>query len=71
MVVRCTQRLFGLLDVAKAQTDPTADDWYANPVWIDRRKCLTLKFSVTEIAGLSRIAPTASRSVLAPCAGRW
>lgn len=40
MVVRCTQRLFGVLDIAKTQVGPDPDDWYANLIWMDRRKCL-------------------------------
>lgn len=43
MVVRCTARLLKLLAPTKL-SDVTAapDDWYANQLWIDRRKCLLL-----------------------------
>jgi hypothetical protein len=41
VIVRCTARLLKLLaphDVV--DVPPAADDWYANLIWIDRRKCL-------------------------------
>lgn len=41
MTVRCTVRLLKLLaphDII--EVPPAADDWYANLIWIDRRKCL-------------------------------
>lgn len=47
MVIRCTQRLFGLLDVAKTQASPNPDDWYANLIWIDHRKCLIVLHAET------------------------
>ena len=43
VVVRCTTRLLTLLapvDVVEATA--TRDDWYANLLWVDRRKCLLL-----------------------------
>lgn len=42
MVVRCTKRLLDLLGAAviPAERPPDHDDWYANLLWIDRRKCL-------------------------------
>lgn len=43
MIVRCTNRLIELLGLRPAslvQALPTEDDWYANLLWIDRRKCL-------------------------------
>lgn len=44
VVVRCTKKLLDLLGRAVTPTDqpPSADDWYANLLWIDRRKCLLL-----------------------------
>lgn len=47
MVIRCTQRLFGLIDVAKTDVGPNPDDWYANLIWIDRRKCLIVVHAET------------------------
>ena len=41
MIVRCTSRLLKLLaPVELADVQPAPDDWYANLIWIDRRKCL-------------------------------
>jgi hypothetical protein len=41
VIVRYTARLLKLLDpVEVAELPPAADDWYANLIWIDRRKCL-------------------------------
>ena len=41
MVVRCTARLLKLLaPVEVADAQPAPDDWYANLIWIDRRKTL-------------------------------
>jgi hypothetical protein len=45
MVLRCTARLLELLgERASTLLDAPAsdDDWYANVVWLDRRKCLLL-----------------------------
>jgi hypothetical protein len=44
VVVRCTTKLLDLLGRAVAPTEqpPGDDDWYANLLWIDRRKCLLL-----------------------------
>ena len=41
MIVRCTARLLNLLASGElADVPPAPDDWYANLIWIDRRKCL-------------------------------
>lgn len=41
MVVRCTARLLKLLTTNElAELPPATNDWYANLIWIDRRKCL-------------------------------
>jgi len=41
VIVRCTARLLKLLaPVELADAQPAPDDWYANLIWIDRRKCL-------------------------------
>lgn len=50
MIVRCTLRLLDLLggrDLATAEAEPSEDDWYANLLWIDRRKCLLLTHAGT------------------------
>ncbi len=50
VIVRCTARLLDLLRVpARSLVDvPASDgDWYANLVWIDRRKCLLLTHAGT------------------------
>jgi len=41
MIVRCTARLLKLLAPDEiTDVPPAPDDWYANLIWIDRRKCL-------------------------------
>lgn len=50
MTIRCTARLLKLLGASAARCAeivPTEDDWYANVLWIDRRKCLLLTHSGT------------------------
>lgn len=43
MIVRCTARLLKLLAPAEvSDVSPAPDDWYANLLWIDRRKCVLL-----------------------------
>ena len=43
VVVRCTSKLLNLLGkrtILLVEASPSNDDWYANLLWIDRRKCL-------------------------------
>lgn len=43
MVVRCTGKLLDLLGrraIRLVEAPPSDDDWYANLLWLDRRKCL-------------------------------
>lgn len=49
MILRCTAKLLALLDAPRNPScgGPTADDWYANQLWIDRRKCLLLTHAGT------------------------
>ncbi len=50
MVLRCTSRLLDLLgrrDVILVDNPAAGDDWYANLLWIDRRKCLLLTHAAT------------------------
>lgn len=44
MVVRCTRKLLDLIARGATLSDepPTDADWYANLLWLDRRKCLLL-----------------------------
>lgn len=44
MVVRCTRKLLDLIgrDATPSEGPPTDTDWYANLLWIERRKCLLL-----------------------------
>jgi hypothetical protein len=45
MVVRCTGKLLDLLGtqlVRLVEAPPGNDDWYANLLWLDRRKCLLI-----------------------------
>jgi hypothetical protein len=50
MILRCTAKLLTLLGTRPAALDvvePSEDDWYANLLWIDRRKCLLLTHAET------------------------
>ena len=42
-VIRCTNKLLELVGAGSSSTssmEPADDDWYANLLWIERRKCL-------------------------------
>ncbi len=49
MILRCTRKLLTVLGSAVAEPAPAPDpeDWYANLLWFDRRKCLLLTHSAT------------------------
>jgi hypothetical protein len=50
VVVRCTGRLLTLLgrqSVTLVDATPSGDDWYANLLWLDRRKCLLITHAGT------------------------
>lgn len=53
MVVRCTGKLLNLLgkhSVTLVDAPTSSDDWYANLLWIDRRKCLLIVHAGTLFA---------------------
>ena len=52
MILRGTRKLLDLLQPAAPLTDlePSDDDWYANLIWIDRRKCLLVTHAGTLFA---------------------
>ena len=49
MILRCTRKLLAVmgLPVADPAVTPGPEDWYANLLWFDRRKCLLLTHSAT------------------------
>lgn len=50
VILRCTARLLDLLDmrgVTGVEDAANDEDWYANVLWIDRRKCLLLTHAGT------------------------
>ena len=50
MILRCTKKLLAIIGpalVGEPAPVPDADDWYANLLWFDRRKCLLLTHSAT------------------------
>jgi hypothetical protein len=50
VVVRCTGKLLDLLgnqSVRLVEASPSSDDWYANLLWLDRRKCLLIAHAGT------------------------
>lgn len=50
MILRCTAKMLTLLGVratALPDVPPSADDWYLNLLWIERRKCILLTHAGT------------------------
>src|SRR4051794_16716398 len=50
MILRCTKKMLGLLGRDRAaliETPPTEDDWYANALWVERKKCVLIVHSGT------------------------
>ena len=50
MILRCTNKLLAVLGASRAAEPgptPDAEDWYANLLWFDRRKCLLLTHAAT------------------------
>ncbi len=49
MILRCTNKLLAVIGPALADPAPApdAEDWYANLLWFDRRKCLLATHSGT------------------------
>jgi hypothetical protein len=50
VILRCTRKLLRLLGTKPAADPgpaPDAEDWYANLLWYDRRKCLLLTHAGT------------------------
>jgi hypothetical protein len=50
VILRCTKKLLDIIGpkvVTLAAPPPEADDWYANLLWFERRKCLLLTHQAT------------------------
>lgn len=47
MILRCTKRLLDLLGPHSGSPEPDPEDWYANLVLIEGRKCLLLTHAAT------------------------
>jgi hypothetical protein len=50
VILRCTRKLLAVLRTnvgPDPEPQPDAEDWYANLLWFDRRKCLLLTQSGT------------------------
>lgn len=50
VILRCTRKLLAVIGTAlaaKPAPTPDAEDWYANLLWFDRRKCLLLTHAAT------------------------
>jgi hypothetical protein len=75
VILRCTSKLLAVIGpplAAKPAPEPDAEDWYANLLWFDRRKCLLLThagtlFSIFEAnvsaPGLRATGPFVSRLI--------
>jgi hypothetical protein len=69
VVVRCTRRLLDQLGGrALTLTDlpPTDEDWYANLLWLDRKKCLLLTHAGTLFSAFPAGVRTADLRPLGP-----
>ena len=51
VILRCTKKLLTAMGVQVAQPAPIPgpEDWYANLLWFERRKCLLLTHSATSV----------------------
>jgi hypothetical protein len=48
VILRCTKKLLASIGAKPSSVlDPDPEDWYANLLWFDRRKCLLLTHSAT------------------------
>ncbi len=50
MILRCTKKLLAVIGtklVTEPGPAPDGEDWYANLLWFDRRKCLLLTHAAT------------------------
>ena len=49
VILRCTKKLLTVMGVPVAEPVPIPgpEDWYANLLWFERRKCLLLTHSAT------------------------
>jgi hypothetical protein len=49
VILRCTKKLLAIMGLPVGDPAPAPDpeDWYANLLWFDRRKCLLLTHSAT------------------------
>lgn len=48
MILRCTRKLLDVIKPAGLAEDaPSPEDWYANLLWLDGRKCLLLTHAAT------------------------
>lgn len=66
MILRCTaklQALVGRLEPGAESLPASGDDWYANLLWIERRKCLLVTHSETRF---SVFAPNVRAAELRP-----
>jgi len=67
VILRCTVRLLALLGAKPERlTLVSANDWYANLLWIERRKCILMTHAGTLF---SVFAPDVRKSDLAPFGG--
>jgi hypothetical protein len=75
VILRCTNKLLAVVGpalAAKPAPEPDAEDWYANLLWFDLRKCLMLTHSATLFSvfeadvsgpGLRAVGPLVNRLI--------
>ena len=69
VMLRCTAKLLTLLGVSSrelADVEPRDTDWYANLLWIDRRKCVLFAHADTLFTILAADVRKADLAPLAP-----
>jgi len=71
-VVRCTVRLLKLVagSPSTRSMEPAADDWYANLLWLDGRKCLLITHAASLFSIFEPDVVKASLTPLGPFAVR-
>jgi len=74
VILRCTARVLSLIGIRPASlptVEAGADDWYANVVWIERRKCLLIVHAGTLFSVFAADIRKADLTPVGPAVARW